>query len=450
MKVGGIMPSGQSYPQIGQTVGPRLRAARLAKKYTQSQLASPDFSVSYISAIERGQIQPSLRALEIFALRLGTTSTDLLSTAPPGANGTAGIESVIQSEEEIELQLLQAQLFIQQGAEQRAITLLRNLRSPTLTTQQQIRLRYLLGWVYSNLAMFQEAESALAEAEKLARDPGDHLSLRILNLLGTVHTSMHNFAQGLEYQQLCLERLEREQQPRDTFFTVEVYTGIGLAYAQMDKFDEAIQAFGQAISLVEELTTTDQLASMYGDVALHFARAKDYYYALLFGYKLLQLRFQEYRNSLRSEIYHYLSRAMMRGDQQRALAYLQESLQEVAALQDQLSLASLTTHMAEWLLMNGRVDEAYENAQKASTLASSSGDTLIAAYALLVLGQVEYAQKAYEAGDEHFVAGLEMLERLGAREELTEQSARYAQLLEDRDMPEQALKYYKKAIESHQ
>jgi tetratricopeptide (TPR) repeat protein len=100
--------------------------------------------------------------------------------------------------------------------------------------------------------------------------------------------------------------------------------------------------------------------------------------------------------------------------------------------------------------MKGSVDEAYENAQKASTLASSSGDTLIAAYALLVLGQVEYAQKAYAAGDEHFVAGLEMLERLGERSELTEQSARYAQLLEDRDMPEQALKYYKKAIESHQ
>src|SRR5260370_3340292 len=103
---------------------------------------------------------------------------------------------------------------------------------------------------------------------------------------------------------------------------------------------------------------------------------------------------------------------MMRGDQQRTLAYLQESLQEGAALQDQLSLASLTTHMAEWLLMNGRVDEAYENAQKASTLASASGDTLIAAYALLVLGQVAYAQKAYEEGDNHFVAGLQKLERL--------------------------------------
>src|SRR5215472_8854676 len=172
------MPSDQSHAQMGQTVGARLRAARLAKKYTQIQLASPDFSVSYISAIERGQIQPSLRALEIFALRLGTTSTELLSTAPPGAKGAAVIESPIQSEEEKELQLLEAQVFIQQGAGQQAITLLRNLTSQTLTTQQQIRLRYLLGWAYSNLAMLHEAESALAEAEKLARDPGDYLRLR--------------------------------------------------------------------------------------------------------------------------------------------------------------------------------------------------------------------------------------------------------------------------------
>src|SRR5260370_4779189 len=120
---------------------------------------------------------------------------------------------------------------------------------------------------------------------------------------------------------------------------VELYNGIGLAYAQMDKFDEAIQAFQQAISLVEELTTTDQLASMYGDVALHFARAKDYYYALLFAYKLLQLHFQQYRNSLRSEIYHYLIRPIIRGRHQPILAYLQESVHDVAPLQDQLSLA---------------------------------------------------------------------------------------------------------------
>jgi len=73
------MASHSDLQQIGQTVGAKLRATRLTRKLTQSQLARPDFSVSYVSAIERGQIHPSLRALEIFAQRLGISSTDLLS-----------------------------------------------------------------------------------------------------------------------------------------------------------------------------------------------------------------------------------------------------------------------------------------------------------------------------------------------------------------------------------
>ncbi|HET7641168.1 MAG TPA: helix-turn-helix transcriptional regulator, partial [Ktedonobacteraceae bacterium] len=73
------MATGTSRGVAGQAVGAKLRAARKAKKYTQGQLAAPDFSVSYISAIERGQIQPSLRALEILAHRLDLSSTDLLS-----------------------------------------------------------------------------------------------------------------------------------------------------------------------------------------------------------------------------------------------------------------------------------------------------------------------------------------------------------------------------------
>lgn len=60
------MSTDQFHRQMGQSVGAKLRAARQAKRYTQSKLAWPDFSVSYISAIERGQIHPSLRALRFW------------------------------------------------------------------------------------------------------------------------------------------------------------------------------------------------------------------------------------------------------------------------------------------------------------------------------------------------------------------------------------------------
>jgi tetratricopeptide (TPR) repeat protein len=449
LKVGGFMLSDQAHQQIGQSVGAKLRAARLAKKYTQGQLARPDFSVSYISAIERGQIHPSLRALEIFALRLGISATDLLSMqASQDAKGVSAIDLTIQSEEEIELQFLEAQILIRQGAAERAIVQLRNLTSYTLTPPQELRLRYLLGWSYFSIAMLEEGESVLAEALKLTKDSSDYLSLQILNLLGKIYSSMHNYAQGLEYYQLCLHRLEGEQQPQDAFFRAQVYTNMGLNYIYLDKFDEAIQMFQRALSITRELVTTDQLSAMYWNASQQFAEAKDYYHAMLFGHKSLQLHFQRYSGSLKSEIYHYLGRAMLRGDQQRALDFLEQSLQEVSVLQDQLSLASLTTNMAEWLLMNERVAEAHEYAQRAQALASPSGDSLIAAYALIVLGQVAYAQEAYEAGDGHYMAGLEMLERLGAQEEFADQSAHYAELLENRGMVQEALTRYKKAFES--
>src|SRR5579884_2724740 len=96
--------------KIGKTVGERLRAARIAQHYTQSQLAAPDFSVSYISAIERGQIHPSLRALEILAARLGLSSTQLLPNRGQVEDRQGSADLSIRDDDEVSLVLLQAQL----------------------------------------------------------------------------------------------------------------------------------------------------------------------------------------------------------------------------------------------------------------------------------------------------------------------------------------------------
>src|SRR6202022_4484366 len=117
------MSTDDSHSQMGQSVGAKIRAARQAKKYTQSQLAAPDFSVSYISAIERGQIHPSLRALEILASRLGLSSTQLLpSRSPQDSRSSTSLNIAERDDEEVELVLLEAQLLIQQGSAEQAAT----------------------------------------------------------------------------------------------------------------------------------------------------------------------------------------------------------------------------------------------------------------------------------------------------------------------------------------
>jgi len=443
------MSSDLSHQQIGQIVGARLRAARLAKKLTQSQLARPDFSISYVSAIERGQIHPSLRALETFALRLGISSADLISKqAPHEIAGVSAINGLMQSAEGLALQLLEAQVFIQQGAAQRAITQLNSLVSKKLTPEQEIRRRYLLGWAYYSMALLQESESVLAEALK-PEGLDDYLSMQILNLLGMVHASLRNYAQALQYQQLCLDKLEK-QQPHDAFLIAQVYTGRGQLYVNQDKIEDAVQMFQHALAITEELTTSGRLKAMYADAFQYYAESKDYLYAALYGRKYLELHFQERSNSLRSEIYYSLGRAMMQGDQQKALAYLEKALQSASEKQDLLALATVSSYMAEWLLTQGKIEEAQEYARKAYMLASPFGSVIITAHILAVLGLIAYAQKDFEVGDAHFVAGLEMLERFGAGEERVEQYTRYAQLLEDRGMAKEALIYYKKAWEIQQ
>jgi transcriptional regulator with XRE-family HTH domain len=75
----------------GKTIAERLRAVRLAAKKTQQELAGERFSKSYISAIERGKMTPSIQALEYLAdhLRvpisyfLGETELDLPTSPAP-------------------------------------------------------------------------------------------------------------------------------------------------------------------------------------------------------------------------------------------------------------------------------------------------------------------------------------------------------------------------------
>lgn len=66
-----------------QQIGERVRTARMAVHLTQTDLAGPDYSKSYISAVERGKLTPSFQALGVLAERLGVTRSFLLGEDLP-------------------------------------------------------------------------------------------------------------------------------------------------------------------------------------------------------------------------------------------------------------------------------------------------------------------------------------------------------------------------------
>jgi transcriptional regulator with XRE-family HTH domain len=443
------MAADQSSGPAGQTVGARLRAARRAKKYTQGRLAAPDFSVSYISAIERGQIQPSLRALEILARRLELSTTNLL----PGHIEQKPAAKILMDptnheEAIIELLLIEAHIEILQGRAAQAITTLKQLGDRNMPVRQRLSQQYLLGWAYLLTLQFQKCEHILALAQQLAQDQHDsYFSLRIANLLGQTYTAMHNPQRALQAHQECLRLLE-QLQLQDPFFKCRVYNQLGLQQLDLNDISSAAAMFQEAVTLADELSTPARVHEMYRKLCTYYSEAEENTLASLFSYKSLLLDSSHVGGMPRSEVYLYLGRAMMKNDPLTARAYLEEALQQTVNLQDDLTLASITIRLAEWYLTADDLPDAAIKAAEAHRLAQPFGDTLIAVETLIIWGRIQYALAQYEAGDEHFVAGLEMLERLQIVDELAEQLAQYAQLLAERDKAQEALTYYKRAFES--
>lgn len=443
------MSTEQSNSQLGKSVGAKIRAARQALKYTQSKLATPEFSVSYISAIERGQIQPSLRALEILAKRLGIPSAQLIQLDTQNEQALGFATSVAKNDEALlALALLEAQISILQEDAIKAITLLSELPASKFQKKYFLQHRFLLGWAYLLTSELDKCIVTLAEGESFANEQNDSSNtLHIYDLMGIAYASMGDYARALQAHERCLNMLETTQ-PQDPFFLCHLYNQLGQHYAQLQKRDAAINAFKQAITIIEELNTPENLQTAYWNNALHFAAAKEYRSASIYFHKCLELQNQRAYAPLRSEIYHYLGRALMKGDQAQARTFLENALQQKPNQMDTLTLASIMTHFAEWFFLHNQLPEAEKYAEKASELAIPFGTTLIASEALIIWGRIQYAQETYKSADKHFAAGLEMLEHLGLPQEQSDQLALYAQLLDARGKTKEALHYYKRAFES--
>src|SRR5881275_455247 len=157
---------------VAARVGTNIREVRTRLGMTQAQLAAPEFSISYISAIERGKIRPSLKALSILARRLDVPLTFLLEGSPAGAAEarTVGYSPADAGpDQKIDVDLLQASVLIQQGAYEEAEELLAPIQPERITTDQVYRLYLLRGQIHSSAGEYQEAvvdlRSAVAQGE---------------------------------------------------------------------------------------------------------------------------------------------------------------------------------------------------------------------------------------------------------------------------------------------
>src|SRR5688572_25255612 len=192
-------------PAVAETIGERLRRLRGERGLSQRQLAAPGITAAYISRIEAGMRQPSVKALRLLARRLDL-SPEYLET---------GMD--LKEEQERELRLAEAELELRlnddvPSAEQHFRELLEEAHGAQ-DTHAATRARVGLGFAAARKGDYMEAVSMLEEA--LASGTLSPLSNPdVYNALAHAHAALGTPRRAVEVLERCLAEV-REQAPDD-------------------------------------------------------------------------------------------------------------------------------------------------------------------------------------------------------------------------------------------
>ena len=246
-------------------IGTRLRQIRVARGMTQAELASPRYTHAYVSAIEAGRRQPSTKAIEHFAARLGVEPDELTTGHSP------------DRETRLRLRLQEAMVDLSAGhlqeADKASRSIAREAKALRLAGLQAMaeETRGLLlerqDRVEEALGRYTLAEEILRDEPPTARVDAVAGKARCFHSLGDVRYEIH-----------VLETLLGEIEHaglRDPNALARVHSALAYAYVDAGLFQKAAESAAQLEAFEPQLTDPLRVAQMHMHVArLHLAQGR--------------------------------------------------------------------------------------------------------------------------------------------------------------------------------
>ncbi|MEX2646162.1 MAG: helix-turn-helix domain-containing protein [Gaiellaceae bacterium] len=220
-----------------ETIGQRLRRLRLERGLSQRALAEPGVSYAYISRIEAGTRQPSVKALRKLAPKLGV-SADYLETG-----------SDLSPSQQRELRLADASLRLRLGLDTvEAERDLRALLDEALAlgdTRAAIQARIALG---SAAVATGRPTEAIELLEPAAHDDGLSPASRpdVFYELGRAYAYVGRVDKAIALYDRCLEET-RENEPENVAALVRYATALSYALTDAGQLDRAQEVLSEVV-----------------------------------------------------------------------------------------------------------------------------------------------------------------------------------------------------------
>lgn len=445
-------------------LGDRLRAARLARGMSQENLAQPEFTKSYVSAVERGKARPSLKALELMARRLGIPLNEFLLAAPVGENGM----DVAALDEDLAYQLDHAKLLLTTQRGDEALRLINTAAQEyhpyfdEFSAETRCRFYRLRASAYLRVGEPNSARPDLDRALILAQQLDDPQEVeRTRNMLGVVFSEQDLPQQALEHHRLCLRAI-REGTVIDPTLRLNIFRNLANDYWALKDTAQAIDAYKEALKLLEDTNNLEQQGGVYWGLSLAYKDKGDLTRATLYAQKALTIyeaaQSQASIIAMRTNLAEIYTAKEQYDEAEQLLAQVEGLLTDVT---NSAFASSFYTQYAVLQLQRGRLKEARAQSQRSLELSGAAyreratlGDMQAQAHtvrnyaqALSIGGRIAEQQGATAEADQLFQQALELVNQTEYAETRYEITFTYAEVLGARGDHKQAAVYYRAAAQ---
>jgi transcriptional regulator with XRE-family HTH domain len=410
----------------GETIGQRLKRLRLERGLSQRELAAPGVSYAYISRIEAGTRQPSVKALRRLAAKLGV-SADYLET---GSN--------IDPSASRELKLADLELHLRLGGDGEIEGPLRDLVAEADAAGDRstaLRARVALAELAHDRGAYTDAVTLFESA--LEDQPFDPVSLvDIYAQQARAYAGAGKTRTAVELLERCLDEVSDGD---DVALEARYATLLSYALSDIGEIARAEEVVARALERVKDTEDPYMRVRLYWSMA-RLAHAEGREGVALTNVRKAIALLQATEDTVHLARAHLLAAGitLSRDDAEGAERHLDQAehlLGASAAAEDTIEIKIRRSRVAA---LRGRPNDAVELAREALMLipADNSLDQGLA-YSVLADGLALGGE--IEAADEAYRRAVDLLEQQGRWRDATNACRALAHMLRDQGRDQQAM-----------
>jgi transcriptional regulator with XRE-family HTH domain len=420
-----------------ETIGQRLRRLRLERGLSQRALAEPGVSYAYISRIEAGTRQPSVKALRKLAPKLGV-SADFLETGSDLSEG-----------QRLELRLADAELGLRLEIEpERSEEALRGLLEEAIGAGDiRVAARARVGLGKAALAAGRAAEAV--ELLKAATESGAIVPSQrpdVFAELGKAYASLGRLDKAISLLERCLDET-RGEEPENIAATVRYATALSYALADLGQTERAQEVLSEVVDSNDALFEPDAQMRLYWSLARLAGMRGEHAASLDYARRALAL-VAATEDTVQLGRAHLLCGFLLvaQGSAREAQTHLERADDLLATRASPGDLAYLRTEQSKAAILLGDGDEAVRRAREALELLGDL-DPGEQGAAWLALGQGLELQGEQAAALEAFRRSADTLEGAGKLSEAAGACQAWGRALRAAGRENEAMDVLEKAAE---